>query len=142
MANIIIEVQGEIYNGMPVAFKAPCDCAGIECLKIKFADGERVFYLVDAHKNLLPMVGNAFIEGAVVKAILDTDDGTAFLQNADTNSYLEGRFSEIGAAAEKAYNASQRAEEGLYNLTQEVGNIGAALDELHAYAQTFIGGGA
>lgn len=54
---------------------------------------------------------------------------------------LETQFPQTDETALMAYNASQRAEEGLYNLTQEVGNIGAVLDELHAYAQGFIGGG-
>jgi hypothetical protein len=54
---------------------------------------------------------------------------------------LETQFPQTKETASMAYEASQRAEEGLYNLTIEVGNIGAVLDELHAYAQGLIGGG-
>ena len=33
-----------------------------------------------------------FQAGAIVKAILSVDEGKAYLQNADTNAYLEGKF--------------------------------------------------
>ena len=33
-----------------------------------------------------------FQTGAIVKAILSVDEGKAYLQNADTNAYLEGKF--------------------------------------------------
>ena len=36
-----------------------------------------------------------------MKAILNVDDGKAYLQNADTNAYLEGKFNEKSPSSHK-----------------------------------------
>ena len=49
----------------------------------------QVFIFTDAHGNNLTGVGNLFAKGAIVKVLLNIDEGKAYLQNADTNAYLE-----------------------------------------------------
>ena len=59
------------------------------------ADGNPVSF-ADAHGNDLGDLDNLFAEGAMVKVILDTDTNKAFIQNADTNAYLEKKFDNLG----------------------------------------------
>lgn len=92
MANIKITAPCPLYDGMPVSFKAPCDCTAVEGLAVAYGGTERVFAFKDAHGNSLTGIGNLFAEGAIVKALLDTVNGFAYLQNADTNSYIESRW--------------------------------------------------
>lgn len=89
MANIKVELSHEIIDGQPVTFVAPCDCTAITGLKVYYPGGSKVFTFKDAHGNVLTGIGNLFGEGAYVKAILDVTNGNAYLQNADTNAYLE-----------------------------------------------------
>jgi hypothetical protein len=59
---------------------------------VYYPDGSKEFVFKDAHGNVLTGLGNLFSTGAYVKAILDITNGYAYLQNADTNAYLEGKF--------------------------------------------------
>ena len=99
MANIKIELSLPIIDGMPLSFKAPCDCVAVTGIKVEYPEGDstvsKVFTFADAHGNELTGIGNLFTAGAMVRVILDTDTNKAFLQNADTNAYLEGRFREL-----------------------------------------------
>ena len=92
MANIRVSSICPIYNGMPVTFKAPCDCTAVEGLTVSYESTGYTFTFKDAHGNTLTGLGNLFSQGALVKAILDTENGFAYLQNADTNGYLENRM--------------------------------------------------
>lgn len=94
MANIKIELDYELIDGQPVTFAAPCNCTAVTGLKVYHSGGSNVFTFKDAHGNALTGLGNLFSKGAYVKAILDVNSGSAYLQNADTNAYLEGRFDE------------------------------------------------
>ena len=98
MANIKIELSAPIVNGQPVSFKAPCDCTAVTGIKVEYPDGDgtasTVFSFADAHGNELAGIGNLFVAGAMVRVILDTEAHKAYIQNADTNSYLEERFGE------------------------------------------------
>lgn len=91
-----------------------------------------------------------YVEEQVSLLLKSIDDVRGIAERADVYSgtvltervvVLETQLPQTNETALMAYQASQRAEEGLHNLTQDVGNIGAVLDELHAYAQGFIGGG-
>lgn len=93
MAKIKINAEAPLYNGMPVTFKAPCDCSIVDGLSVQYGEDNQQFVFTDAHGNELTGIGNLFGKDAVVKAVLDTDKGRAFVQNADTNAYLEGRLS-------------------------------------------------
>ena len=80
-----------------MAFKAPCDCNAVAGLKVYFPNEagiatSQVFLFADAHGNNLTGIGHLFRTGAIVKVILHMDEGKAYIQNADTNAYLEGKF--------------------------------------------------
>lgn len=92
MSNIRVDLSYAIADGSEVVFSAPCNCNEITGLKVYHSDGSKVFTFKDAHGNNLTGIGNLFSKGALVKAILDVTNGYAFLQNADTNAYLEGHI--------------------------------------------------
>lgn len=92
MAYIKIKAPDPLYDGMPVSFKAPCDCTATDGLSVTYDGVEKVFTFKDAHGNSLTGIGNLFAEGAVVKVLLDVANSSAYLQNADTNGYIESRW--------------------------------------------------
>ena len=92
MAYIKITAPDPLYDGMPVSFKAPCDCTATDGLAVTYGGVEKVFTFKDAHGNALTGIGNLFAEGAVVKVLLDVANSSAYLQNADTNGYIESRW--------------------------------------------------
>lgn len=89
MANIKIELDHALIDGQPVTFAAPCNCTEVTGLKVYHTDGSQEFTFRDAHSNDLTGLGNLFSEGVYVKVILDTTNGFAYIQNADTNGYIE-----------------------------------------------------
>lgn len=89
MAKIKVELSHAIIDGQPVTFVAPCDCTAITGLKVYYPGGSKEFTFKDANGNDLTGLGNLFSSGAYVKAILNVNSGNAYLQNADTNAYLE-----------------------------------------------------
>lgn len=113
MANIKIELGHPIIDGMPLSFRAPCNCNEITGLKVIYHVGEDTFFVVfsfaDAHGNNLKGLTNLFAAGAMVRVVLDTANAKAFIQNADTNAYLEGKFAEAMTAAENAQKAANSA---------------------------------
>lgn len=101
MAYIKLTLDRPIQDGESLTFKAPCDCTGAtDGLKIYYktitdsaiTDTSEVFTLKDAHKNTVSNLDNLFLTDAYVKVLLDTTNKLAFIQNADTNSYLEGKL--------------------------------------------------
>jgi hypothetical protein len=82
-------------------------------LKVIYHVGEDTFFVVfsfaDAHGNDLKGLTNLFAAGAMVRVVLDTANAKAFIQNADTNAYLEGKFSEAMTAAENAQKTANSA---------------------------------
>lgn len=101
MDNIKIKAPGPLYNGMAVLFKAPCACTAVGGLAVSYGNTEQLFTFKDAHGNTLTGIGNLFAEGAFVKALLDTVNGFAYLQNADTNAYLEAELAKKYSPANK-----------------------------------------
>lgn len=97
MAKVKIISECPLYDGMPVTFKAPCDCTAVDGLNVYYGEEAQAFSFRDAHGNDLAGIGNLFAAGAYVKAILNTADSCAYIQNADTNAYLEGRFTAVSA---------------------------------------------
>ena len=99
MVNIKIDLSHPIIDGMPLSFKAPCDCAAVSGIRVTYPEGNSTasteFTFADAHGNALTHANHLFAAGAIVRVILDTDTNKAFLQNADTNAYLEDRFKEL-----------------------------------------------
>ena len=101
MAYIKLELDHPIVDGEVVTFKAPCDCTAVEGIKVYYIELTETsetqlnatFTFKDAHGNTLTNIGNLFMSGAYIKAILDTTNNYAYIQNADTNAYLEQKFS-------------------------------------------------
>lgn len=141
-----------IFDGMPVTFKSPASCSDIEGLKVYYPAGESTevatFALADAHGNNVGSI-DLFAADVLVKVILDTEKGMAYVQNADTNAYLEGRFKTIedalgagggtGSGSAVLYtaqtlNAAQQAQArtnidavSLEQFTAALGEVDAAL---------------
>lgn len=96
MANIKIELGHPVIDGMPLSFRAPCNCTEVTGIKVSYPDGEDtafiVFSFADAHGNDLTGRGNLFAANAMVRVVLDISSAKAYIQNADTNKYLEGKF--------------------------------------------------
>lgn len=96
MANIRTDVTYTIVDGAEIIFKAPCDSCTVTGLKVYYPNSDgiivnEVFVFKDAHGNDLTDL-DTFKTDAMVKVILNTTDHTAYIQNANTNAYLEGRF--------------------------------------------------
>ena len=97
MANIRIDLNRAPNDGETISFKAPCDAKDITGLIIYYPNDNGVtvsqeYTLNDASGSDIGELDNIFAEGAIVKVILDTDVNNAYVQNPDTNAYLEGRF--------------------------------------------------
>ena len=129
MANIRIDLNHTPLNGETVSFKAPCNASDITGLAVYYVDAggatvSREFTLNDANGNDIGEIDNIFAEGAIVKVILDTDTNSAFVQNPDTNAYLEGELAkkyspdnkpapaDIGAAASSHNQAASTITAG------------------------------
>lgn len=97
MANIRVDVEYTIIDGSEVVFRSPVDCSAITGLKVYYPNSEgvtasKVFTLSDAHGNNVGEIDHLFAEDVVVKVILDVTKSMAFVQNADTNAYLEAQL--------------------------------------------------
>lgn len=101
MSNIRIDLDATIYDGQTITFKSPCDCSEVTGLKIYYPDMtlggvvSQEFKFADAHGHDVGHVDELFVENVLVKIILDTTTNKAFVQNADTNAYLERRFEKL-----------------------------------------------
>ena len=106
--NIRVNLSYPIQDGTEVVFRSPVDCSQVTGLKVYYTEGENAFSkefaFADAHGNNVGDIDHLFAENVVVKVILDVTAGMAFVQNADTNAYLEGRFAESDAMLDKVLN--------------------------------------
>ena len=97
--NVRVDLQEPIRDGMEVVFKSPCDASNVTGLNVYYpVDGvleSQNFTFADANTNDLGHFDALFAKDAVVKVILDLDTNMAFVQNADTNAYLESRFADL-----------------------------------------------
>ena len=99
MANIRIDQAATVVNGQALTFKSPADCSAITGLIVYYPNGNtttsKTFKFVDAHGvDVGSGTISLFAANAMVKVILDVDSGKAFVQNADTNAYLEEKLAE------------------------------------------------
>ena len=97
MSNIRVDVEYTIVDGSEIKFRSPVDCSAIAGLIVYYpgADGNttsKVFAIADSHGNNVGDIPHLFAENVVVKVILDVTNGMAFVQNADTNAYLEAQL--------------------------------------------------
>ena len=107
---IHVAIDHFIEQGSSIKFKAPVNCSAVTRLRVQYNNaGETVsktFAFADANGNDVGGVANLFAEGAIVKVILDLEadidgqgTGAAFVQNADTNAYLEERLAQAANSA-------------------------------------------
>lgn len=94
--NIRVDFNTSIMDGTEAVFRSPVDCSQITGLIVYYKENgstvSKEFALADAHGNNVGDIDHLFAENVVVKVILDVTHGMAFVQNADTNAYLESRF--------------------------------------------------
>jgi hypothetical protein len=111
--NILVKLDNHfIEDGSEIKFRAPVSCSEVTRLHVQY-EGEhgtetKVFAFADANGNDIGKVNNLFAAGAIVKVVLDLEptiegiaedvDGAAFVQNADTNKYLEDRLARLAAS--------------------------------------------
>lgn len=101
--NIRVDFNAPIKDGTELVFRSPEDCSKVTGLIVYYPDNgvtaSREFAFADAHRKDVGSIDylSVFGKGAVVKVILDLDTNMAFIQNPDTNAYLEGRFAELEA---------------------------------------------
>ena len=99
MKNIRVDLDTPIYHGMEVVFRSPADCSQVTGLILYYQENgntcSKEFAFADAHGYNVGDIDHLFAEDAVVKVILDMATSKAFVQNADTNAYLEQRFDDI-----------------------------------------------
>lgn len=95
MANIKVTIDYPIVNGQPLTFRSPADCSKVTGLVVYYPEGgtnkSKTFQFADAHGNNVGSI-DLFAANVLVKVILDTEANRAYVQNADTNAYLERRF--------------------------------------------------
>lgn len=134
MANIRVDVNYKIADGSEVVFRSPVDCSQITGLIVYYPgeDGNtasKVFALSDAHGNNVGDIDHLFAENVVVKVILDVTAGMAFVQNADTNAYLEAKFAALLPKTElnKAINEALAEAKESGDFDGGAGRRGASL---------------
>ena len=112
--NIRVDLKTNIADGSEVVFRSPADCSQVTGLVIYHTGGKTEFAFADAHGNNVGDIDHLFAENAVVKVILDVTAGMAFVQNADTNAYIERTFvkSVNGHSPDEAGNVEISIPEG------------------------------
>ena len=90
--NIRVDLNTPINDGTEVVFRSPVDCSQVTGLIVYYDGGSQEFMFADAHGYNVGNIDHLFAENVVVKVILDVTTSMAFVQNADTNAYLEWRF--------------------------------------------------
>lgn len=123
MANIKLTLDYPLEDGQSLTFKAPCDCTAVTGLIIYYpiitetesTQTSQTFVFKDAHGNDLADVGNLFAAGAYLKAIVNTTDSVVYLQNADTNGYLEQAIANAKVVADGSITTSKLADGAVTN---------------------------
>ena len=97
--NVRVNLNTPIKDGQEVVFRSPVDCSQVTGLKVYYRNEDggadfKEFAFADAHGNNVGDIDHLFAENVVVKVILDVTTSMAFVQNADTNAYLEGRLTD------------------------------------------------
>lgn len=102
MSVIRLDLYGPVMDGDSTAFRAPCACSSVTGLKVYYPDGETTkstsFTLVDANGQSITNAKSAFCSGALVTVVFDVTNSKAYIQNGDTNKYLEDKFAAINTS--------------------------------------------
>lgn len=140
--NIRVYLNYPIKDGTEVVFRSPVDCSQVTGLQVYYpengATASKEFAFADAHGNNVGNIDHLFAENVVVKVILDVTTGMAFVQNADTNAYLEGRLSEAVTHTKQSLTEEQKTQardnigavSGFYNTERE--EVGKDHDDINS----------
>lgn len=130
MANIRVDLDYIIEDGTEIKFRSPADCSAITGLVVYYpgasgATTSKVFMLADAHGNNVGDIDHLFAENVVVKVILDVTSSVAFIQNADTNAYLEAQ---LAGKVPTSRTVNGKALTG--NITLSASDVGAVSNNM------------
>ncbi len=122
MSKIRIDLEATLINGQTLTFQSPADCSQITGLIVYYPEGNgttsKDFKFVDAHGvDVGSGTISLFAENVLVKVVLDTDQGKAYVQNADTNAYLEEQFADM-------FRLSGGTMTGMINMLKGDSNAG------------------
>lgn len=113
MPNIRVDSPRTIADGMELKFRSPVDCSQVTGLIVYYPsqgsiETSKEFLFADAHGNNVGHIDHLFAENVVVKVILDVVNSMAYVQNADTNAYIERTFIKTvnGVAPDKNGNVN------------------------------------
>ena len=75
MKNIKITLDHDIYDGIDIIFRTPCDCSEITGLTIHYpslngAIASKDFILKDAHNNDIGNISDLFASDVLIKILL------------------------------------------------------------------------
>jgi hypothetical protein len=107
---------------------------------VYYGESYTEFALADAHGNNVGDIDHLFAENVVVKVILDVTNAMAFVQNADTNAYIERTFVKTvnGTTPDETGNVNvstamkvtvTQNSEGVYFADHDPDRIQEALDD-------------
>lgn len=124
MPKIRVDLESAVANGQALTFKSPADCSNITGLIIYYPAGNtttsKTFKFVDAHGvDVGSGTVSLFAANALVKVVLDIDSGKAYIQNADTNAYLEGKFAELQQIIPKIVCGTTEVSDGAASIYPE-----------------------
>lgn len=143
MANIRIDLNGALTDGMTVTFKAPCDCSSITGLKVYYIENgdqlNALFTMKDALVNNLANTNNLFAAGAYVTVVLDTVNKRAFLQNASSSEYLEQKVAPVDNLTSTRADLPLSAKQGK-NLNDKFGGTKLSVGTDGAYIEYTLNG--
>lgn len=132
MANINVVAEKPIKDGFKLKFRTPCDSTTIEGLVVKYpvkngvGSVVKTFVFKDAHGTELSGFGNVFVSGVMIEVLLDVTHSVAYIQNADTNSYVESIKGEV-----------ERLENAQKQFLKEAGKIVEECNEIATSAEGF-----
>lgn len=133
MAKIRVDLSSTIVDGQPLTFRSPAACSAVDGLIVYYPqDGQityKTFLLADAHGN---NVGgsNLFASDVIVKVILDVPASRAYIQNADTNKYIEERLKDVASKTHGHFaheiqmlDRTESAQDVINAIETEIGNM-------------------
>lgn len=93
MANLIIQENGgartrPAVTGEEITIKTPCGCSDVTGVQINGV----AFPFYDASGNSLADMTGLFAKDSLIRVLIDADKTRAYILNADTNAYLEGKL--------------------------------------------------
>ena len=108
--NIRVDLETPITDGREVVFRSPVDCSQVTGLIVYYNGERKEFAFADAHGNNVGDIDHLFAENVVVKVILDLRTNMAFVQNADTNAYLEQRIDGVDLTLPHKLTEAEKAQ--------------------------------